>query len=197
MPSWRAYLVGGNDVHTGKRTINANFADSQYCKMYSELLSNDKLLTFAKQTGYTIRFMSHPNMSGGTHLIQMDKRVKLLDGSDITYRQIFGESDLLVTDYSSVVFDFAYLRKPVLYLQADQDEFFNGAHTYEKGYFDYEDDGFGEVAYDVETLVDLMVGYMKSNCKLKEKYEDRINNTFPYSDKENCRRVYEAICNLK
>ncbi len=103
---------------------------------------------------------------------------------------------MLVTDYSSVAFDFAYLRKPVLYYQADVDEFFSGIHTYEKGYFDYERDGFGEVEYDTEKLVDRIIEYMQNNCQLKEKYRQRIDATFPFNDQNNCERVYNAILAL-
>ena len=196
MPSWRAYLVGDTDVHTGKRIPQEGFSKSQYCKMYSELFTNKELLSYAKEHGYTIRFMSHPNMSTCTEMMTIDPEVEIMSGEDIMYRQIFAESNLVVTDYSSVVFDFAYLRKPVLYFQADQEEFFNGSHTYDKGYFEYERDGFGEVAYDVESLVTLIREYIDSNCKLKEKFAVRIDETFPYSDKENSKRVYEAVRSL-
>ena len=95
-----------------------------------------------------------------------------------------------------MVFDFAYLRKPVLYYQADKEEFFSGAHTYTKGYFDYERDGFGEVEYDVDSLVDRVIEYMENDCRLKPLYRDRIDATFPYSDQNNCKRIYEAIIEL-
>lgn len=197
MPSWRAYLVSDTDVHTGKRNVRNGFLTSQYCTMYSELLMNEELLSYAGEHGYTIRFMSHPNMSACTELLSIDSRVEVLQGENIVYRELFAESDLIITDYSSIAFDFAYLRKPILYFQADKDEFFSGSHTYDKGYFEYEEDGFGEVAYDIETLINLMKEYIDTDCKLKERYLKRINETFPYSDRNNSQRVYDAICDLK
>ena len=50
----------------------------------------------------------------------------------------------MLTDYSSVAFDFAYLRKPIVYAHFDKEAFFSGEHSYTAGYFDYERDGFGE-----------------------------------------------------
>ena len=123
--------------------------------------------------------------------------INLLKPEEITYKQIFAESDLVVTDYSSVVFDFAYLRKPVLYFQADKEEFFGGMHTYDKGYFDYEKDGFGEVAYTVDNLIQLMQQYMQLDCTLKDEYAQRIEDTFPYSDTNNSKRVFDEIFQLK
>lgn len=197
MPSWRAYLVGNIDVHTGKRIAKSGFSESKYCKMYSDLLTNEELLSYIEKYGYELQFISHPNMGACTELLSIDSRVKVFSSDDIVYRKVFAESNLIVTDYSSVAFDFAYLRKPVLYFQADQKEFFSGSHTYDKGYFEYVKDGFGEVAYDVNTLVDLIKGYIDTDCKLKGKFLKRINDTFPYDDKNNCKRVYEEICDLK
>lgn len=195
MPTWRAYLVGGIDPDTGKRPVKAGFEASQYYQMYDELLNCGRLFDAAEQLGYQIRFLNHPNMVKAKNKIAHDLRLLEL-GEETSYRTIFAESDLLITDYSSVAFDFAYLRKPVLYYQADVDEIFSGAHTFEKGYFDYERDGFGEVEYSTETLVDRIIEYMENGCELKESYRKRIDETFPFSDQDNCKRVYEAVKGL-
>ena len=83
----------------------------------------------------------------------------------------------------------------MLYCQFDKEQFFS-QHIFEQGYFDYERDGFGEVSYDKEALVNHLIEYMKNDCVLKEKYEKRINNFFAFNDRNNCQRVYEAIKEL-
>ena len=128
-------------------------------------------------------------------LFKADPSVRILD-TDVKYRDIFAKSSMVVTDYSSVAFDFAYLQKPVLYSQFDVDTFFNGGHMYTKGYFDYERDGLGEVTYDLDSTVDTIIEYMKSGCRLKEKYADRIRKFYAYHDKNNCERVYKKILQL-
>ena len=60
------------------------------------------------------------------------------------------ESSMLITDYSSVFFDVAYMHKPIIYYQFDRDAFRQG--HYQEGYFSY-DDGFGPVAFDTESLL--------------------------------------------
>ena len=197
LPSWRAYLVGIKDNQTGKHNVLKGFEKSGYYKMYSSVLSNRNLIDFAKSKGYIIRFMSHPNMSECTKLLEMDENIQIMTMGDYTYRQIFAETSLLITDYSSVAFDFAYLRKPVLYYQFDYNEFYSGKHTLNSGYFEYEEDGFGEVIYQEEKLADIIIEYIQNECALKEKYKKRINDTFIYEDKNNCKRIYEAICELK
>lgn len=196
MPTWRAYLVTKINPETGERELRAGFRESQYYTMYSELLSNQKLFDAAQRMGYTVAILNHPNMTSAVKEIECDRRLWQLDTESI-YRDVFAQSDLVVTDYSSVAFDFAYLRKPVVYYQADEDEFFSGAHTYEKGYFDYRKDGFGEVEHSAEALIERIIEYMETGCRLKEQYRERINATFPFSDQNNCQRVYEEIMKLE
>ena len=117
-------------------------------------------------------------------------------GPETAYRDVYAESALVVTDYSSAVFDFVYLRRPVIYTQFDREEFFGGTHVYTEGYFDYERDGFGEVETDLESTVDRIIEYMASGCRMKEKYRERADHFFAFDDRENCRRVYEKIMGM-
>ena len=112
-----------------------------------------------------------------------------------SYREVFAQSCLIVTDYSSAVFDFVYLKKPIVYCQFDKERF-DQEHTNKKGYFDYEKDGFGEVAYDLEQTVELITDYLKSGCVMKDKYQQRADSFFAFHDKENCKRVQNQILKL-
>jgi CDP-glycerol glycerophosphotransferase (TagB/SpsB family) len=111
------------------------------------------------------------------------------------YQTLFKESSLMVTDYSSVAMDFAYLYKPIIYTQFDKNEFFK-QHAYVKGYFDYERDGFGPVVYDYKSTIDEIIKNLESNCILETEYKTRIDHFYQYHDKNNCKRVYEEILKL-
>ena len=67
---------------------------------------------------------------------------------------------LLVTDYSSVFFDVAFLRKPVVYYQFDEEEF--RKYHYQKGYFDFRRDGFGPVCTTQEALLGALTEALKT-----------------------------------
>lgn len=196
MPTWRAYLVGSYDAKSDKRVLEAGFEDSNYCQMYREVFSDHRLYEMAEKYGYQIQIMPHPAMPEKCFsYFNCGDAVKILD-KKTRYRDLFADSSLIVTDYSSAVFDFAYLYKPVLYYQKDAEEFFSGKHTIEKGYFEHEKHGFGEVEYTAESLVERIIEYMERDCQLKDVYRDRIDKTFAYHDKENCRRTYEEIRKL-
>ena len=86
-------------------------------------------------------------------------------------------------------FDFAYLKKPVVYYHYSADYHFD----LEESYFDYEKMGFGEVIHDHESLVNLIMAYIENNCQMKDKYKKRVDDFFEFKDKHNCERVYNAI----
>ena len=194
-PTWRQGLFAGMDELTSRRILKPNFEDSLYYKRICGLLNSKKLLKAANKYGYQIQYLPHSIFFPYADRFKIDKEVKVLSYQNISYREMFAESSLIVTDYSSLVFDFAYLKKPVLYYQFDK---FNGGYNYNDGYFDFEKHGFGEVVYDDENkIVDLICNYMKNNCALKTKYEKRIDKTFMYKDKNNCERIFNKIIELE
>ena len=192
MPTWRKYLADGLNAGTGIWIFGEKFFKSSYYQFYCDLLSHPRLLAAAREQGYKICFMPHPTIQPHLKLFHLPKEITVC-GIDTSYRDIYAQSNLVVTDFSSAVFDFAYLRKPVLYTHFDKEEFFKGEHVYTQGYFDYERDGFGEVEYNLESTVDRLVEYMENGCQLKDKYRKRIDNFFAFNDKNNCQRVYEMI----
>ena len=196
MPTWRRYLVTGIDVTTGKRQLDVSFFDSDYFRFYSALLSDDRLISAAKEYGYTLQFYPHPTIIDNAAVFRAHESVKILTPAT-EYRTVYAESALVVTDYSSAVFDFAYLRKPVVYAQFDSEDFFGGSHTCKMGYFDFEKHGFGEVERDLDSTVMRIVEYMKNGCEMKQVYRARADKFFAYSDKNSCRRVCEKILKLK
>lgn len=191
IPTWRQYLNGTNDG--GVWTAIEHFEETDYFKFYNSLLNDSRLLNAAKEYGYKIVFLPHPNVyQAYIQLFNIPNGVEVL-AMNTKYSGVFAESNLLLTDYSSVAFDFAYLRKPVVYSQFDQEMLLNGGHVYTKGYFEYEKDGFGEVCTDLDSTVKTLISYIKDGCKLKDEYAERIENTFPFNDKNNCERVFNAI----
>ena len=112
----------------------------------------------------------------------------MADFANYDVQTLLKESNLLVTDYSSVFFDFAYMRKPVVYYHPDK-----LPPHYDEGGFFYDTMGFGEIEKEENALVDLLVGYMEKNCEMKEFYQNRANDFFAYADHKSCERIYESL----
>ena len=180
------------------RSYNPYFKKSEFYKFYNDLINDKNIIDSLKKNGYKMVFALHPLLRKQISDFELDDNAKdYVDiiKTEIDYQKLFSENSLLVTDYSSVVFDFTYLRKPILYTQFDKKTFYEG-QVYDKGYFEYEKDGFGPVCYDYETTVQEIVKFIENDCKLDKKYENRINKFFTYNDKNNCKRVYEEILKI-
>ena len=192
--TWRNSLTNAINSKTGERLYNPEFKNSEYFKNINKLLNDKKLIDSLKKYNYQIKFLPHPNL-----ICQMDDFTKndyvIFETKQIDYQKEFCENALLVTDYSSVFFDFAYLNKPVIYYQYDIKDYFEN-QLYNKGYFDFEKNGFGPVCFNYEKLIEEIINTVKNDCKLDKKYQKRINDFYTYHDQNNCERVYNEIINL-
>lgn len=196
MPTWRLYLASGLDPDSGVWHLKDGFEKSDYFRFYNSLINHPRLLSECENLGYRLAFMPHPNVIPHIDRFDKDARVEFYT-INREYRDAYAEASLVVTDYSSAVFDFAYMHKPIIYAQFDYEEFFRGNHVGLRGYFDYARDGFGEVTSTVEETVELIIEYMKNGCTLKDKYRERIDTFFSYTDDKNCERIFKKITESK
>lgn len=189
--TWRNSLSIGIDKKTGERIYNPEFKNSDYYKFINKLFNDEKLLKVLDEKGYKIRFIPHPNVRPQIKDFELNDYVEI-ETKNVNYQKEFCENKLLITDYSSVFFDFGYLKKPVIYYQADQDSFYKG-QVYEKGYFDYDKMGFGPCLTDYNKFVNELIKMINNDCKIEKKYVNRIEKTFKFNDVKNCKRIYEEI----
>lgn len=194
--TWRNSLSVGVDPKTGNKLYNPHFKESAYFKFINRIINDERLLKVLDEKNYKIRFIPHPNVVPQIKDFDInDKYIELEKGS-INYQEEFCKAKLMVTDYSSVYFDFGYLKKPVIYYQEDRKKFFEG-QLYKKGYFDYDTMGFGPCFTDYDKFIEGLIKIIKNDCVLEKKYLNIINSTFKYYDTKNCERVYNEIMKLK
>lgn len=191
LPTWRKYCF----KNMSSMEPIENFKETAYARFYSALLTDKRLVDTVKRHGYKMCYYPHALMRRFNDDIDAFDSEVFVSADKMTYQDVFSRASLLFTDFSSCQFDFAYLRKPVVYCHFDKEMFF-GSHTYRPGYFDYERDGFGEVVYDVEEAVNLLIEYIESGCELKDSYKERIEGFFAFNDKNNCQRVLEDILKI-
>lgn len=189
-PTWRMYNALPVTTSEGEqRGYNPEFKYTTYYKVYNDLINHERLIQCAKTHGYKIKFLLHPILSSQAEDFTPNPEVEVIPSvGDLSYEKILTESSLMVTDYSGVQFDFAYMRKPLVYFHPEE----LPAH-YEDGIFFYDTMGFGEICTKTEELVDLLCEYMENNCRMKQKYIDRADDFFAFSDHNNCSRIYSEI----
>ncbi|EAJ5161929.1 glycosyltransferase [Campylobacter jejuni] len=190
MPTWRAGIVG-NITNSSKRGLKENLKQSEYFQKWNSLLNNDNLKKLCELYSYAIVFNPHPNIMPYLKEFNLLSHVKIAN-QDESLQVLFCNSSLMITDYSSVAFEMAYLNKPVIYYQFDKEEFFT-SHTYQKGYFSYEKNGFGPVVENEENLLKELEILLKNNCKPFGIYKDNIDSTFVFKDDKCCERNYLVV----
>ena len=194
IPTWRKTLDKCVDPKTDTSVYYDKFKESDFFAFYNGLINNEKLISCMKKHGYEGLFCLHP-LFAQQYVDFTENDVFKVNHGYVDYQTQFAQSALLVTDFSSVFFDFGYLKKPVVYSQFDKDEFFKG-HSYSEGYFSYEDNGFGPVCRDLESTVNAICGYIENDCKNSEKYIKRIEDFYPFFDDNSCKRVYDDVLRL-
>jgi CDP-glycerol glycerophosphotransferase (TagB/SpsB family) len=111
---------------------------------------------------------------------------------DYFVQDLLKQAAFLITDYSSVIFDFAYMKKPCLYFQYDKEMFEKNQYS-ESDDYSYEEDGFGPVCYSYEAVL----RYLEQSCGkgfiMDELYEKRVEDYFPSFDNQHCKRIVKAI----
>ena len=184
MPTWRMYITDEN-----------SFLESAYYRQWNQLLTDSRLAEYLEKKELSVIFYPHCEVQKYLHLFRTGSdRIILADFANYDVQTLLKESKLLVTDYSSVFFDFAYMRKPVVYFQFDQDTFFS--RHYHRGYFSYQNMGFGPVTEGVEATVDAMIQSADCGFLPADAYRKRMEDFFPLYDQKNCERIYDAIRSL-
>ena len=98
-------------------------------------------------------------------------------------------SDILVTDYSSVFFDYANLKRPMIFYMYDLEYYRDKSNGF---YFDVEEELPGKIVKTDDDLIDEIIRISKE-FKYDEKYK-RFNDKFNYlDDGKASKRVIEEV----
>lgn len=180
MPTWRRYE---SDVA---------FVNTTFYKMWHEFLDSEKLESVLSKYGYKLYFYLHPEFKDKCNAFIIDKpNIVLLKFENSDLQQYIRQSEIFITDFSSLAFDFGYMERPLVYYHKDK-EFFYSKH-YKKGYFDYNKDGFGPVCNDVDSIVEKLSEIMNKHFFDNALYLENSKRFFPLKDSYNCERIFNVI----
>jgi CDP-glycerol glycerophosphotransferase (TagB/SpsB family) len=195
MPTWRRYLVGEVVGAGMKRDPMDDFQQSGYALAWQSFLRSERLRQLAEKHDKKIVFCPHPNMAMYLESWELPDYIRCRDPRrPPSLQETFAEAALLVTDYSSVAFECAYIDKPIVYYQFDRNEFFAGEHVCTGGHFMYEMHGFGPVTETLNQTFEAVGKVLQGNEG--DEYHRRRKNFFAFHDGRCCERVCRELVAL-
>ena len=184
MPTWRDYIRTRDD-----------FIKSSYFKNWQAILKDERMMKILEEQDLKLIFYPHYEVQKYIDCFEhSSKNVTNALFAEHDVQALLKESMLLVTDYSSVFFDFAYMGKPIVYFQFDRDEFYS--KHYEQGYFSFPEMGFGHVCENADGVIENVKKCIDNSFEPEEIFKERVNNFFVLKDKNNCQRIYNAIMEI-
>ena len=191
MPTWRKWLSHPTEG-IAKHNLEQNFLLSDYYLKWMNLLNCPTFIHLIEHFNIHVIFYLHREAQKFSKFFSSScPQIEIGTFPKHDVQTLLKNAQLLITDYSSVAMDFAFMGKPLFYYQFDYSEY-RKRHLAE-GYFDYTADGFGPVCYDYETTVQSIIDAIKRDCEMSEEYKKRVDNFYYKTDTDNCKRVYEAI----
>lgn len=197
MPTWRNYLDIRllHDEQEIKR-VTKEFLNSIYYKTWMSFINNEEFCKFVEKQDLEVIFYLHEYAQMYSEYFYSGSMNIIIGTNDkFDIQELLKSSRMLITDYSSVTYDFAYMYKPLVYYQFDLEEF--ERHQYSQGQvYTYENDGFGAVSFDEERTIELIKDAAGNDFAMPDIYRKRVDDFFLYHDNKNCERIYAAIENL-
>lgn len=181
MPTWRKYISSKDE-----------FRLSSYFRNWQKLLENEKLISLLEENDLNLIFYPHYEIQQYIDMFKStSKRVVIASFANYDVQTLLMEAKLLVTDYSSVFLDAAYMGKPMVYFQFDKEEFYD--KHYQKGYFSFETMGFGKVCKTSEAVADGIESCIEKAFEAEPIFKERAADFFVLRDKHNCERIFNEI----
>lgn len=194
MPTWRNWI----GITTSKSYQYENvddFTSTEYYKNWNGFLNSPVLREMLEKFNAELVFYPHREMQKyAAYFYPEHPKIRVAKWPEYDVQELLKESGLLITDYSSIAMDFAYMKKPLLYFQFDYEMYRKG--HYLEGYFSYEKDGFGKVCRTPELLFQEMEKILEEDFRMEESYRRRAEEFYETFDAGNCERNYQAIRKL-
>lgn len=135
---------------------------------------------------YVLGLRLHPYVAKMVKRLHKENVCDLSDERSLS--ALIMASDLLITDYSSIIFEYCITGKPMIFYAYDLDDFMRNGRGF---YNDYESYVPGPVARDLEEVIDIISREDYQTDRIRE----FVSKNFPRLDGKACDRIIELITN--
>lgn len=185
-PSWRKYLISMKGDGSWLSTED-KFLNSDYFNKTQDFLNSTQLSELLEENNWYLDFKPHPIFTLYNKLYTItNPRVRLAEETNQA------DYKVLMTDYSSFVFDFVYLERSIIYFMPDYKQFKSGMNDYRELDIPFEN-GFGELTQNTDEAVEALKRIIKNDGKPIPPFDERTKGFFFNKDKDCCEKIYNAI----
>lgn len=177
IPTWRDWLINIEQIEY-----------SEYLKRINQLLNSSNIKNIVND-GNEVIFCLHPNMQPFIDSFNVPSYITSIKQGDVDVQKLIQESKLMITDYSSVAFDFSFLNKPVIYYQFDKDKFLGK----QPSHIDIENELPGTIVNNQQDLEKQLKKMIMNNYQIDKNVEMKANQFIKYHDQYNSQRIFEAV----
>lgn len=183
IPTWREWLHN-----------EESFLDSTYYKRYKSLIHNEELHEMLEAHNVELDFYPHYRMQPYIDHFRVEniERIRVLQLGEVSVQELLKESSLMITDYSSVSFDFSYMGKPVIFYHFDVKSFFKTGSLRP-----LEETFLGDIVKSEHNLLNSIRGHIEQSFQEMKSVAGMKSSIFTYIDQNNAERIYqEAVDSL-
>lgn len=175
---------------TWRNYLNAkNIKESLYFNKIIEIIGNQELSNFCAQNKITCYVKIHHEVVKCIKNLHLEALPNIVINQDFDFSTVLSQSALLVTDYSSLAWDFIFYDKPVIFYQFDKDEYETKCGRL---YTDVQKEQLGYCATSVPDIVNQIKMLFKNEPIPKKRIPSK-SKFFMYDDKNNTARVVKSI----
>ena len=119
------------------------------------------------------------------------KNQNLIFINDISATVLMSASDILISDYSSCIFDYLILDRPIIHFVYD----YNQYKQKDRGlYFDIEDIKCGSVTNTVQELQNAIKHTLNNPREMSDLRESRRKKIMNFESIDSCEKIYSWVC---
>ena len=183
-------------MFTWRETIKNKKISPFYINNIINLLQNKALNKVLKEKNIKLYFSLHHKMvEKYTYIFQKYNYIKFIEQNEIS--NSLKNVNLIVTDFSSIIFDIIYRKKPfVIYIPDANDTEIKGNYT--KNYyelFQYIKNGtikFNNIYFDLNKTINKIFYYINNNYKL-DPYLIKLYDKIGFKDDNNIEKFIQYL----
>ncbi|RKD71172.1 CDP-glycerol glycerophosphotransferase (TagB/SpsB family) [Sinobaca qinghaiensis] len=177
MPTWREWLHN-----------EETFLESTYYKKYRSLIHNEELHKMLDDYDVDLDFYPHYRMQPYVEHFTVDNssHIRVVKLGEVSVQELLKEGSLMITDYSSVSFDFSYMGKPVIFYHFDAKSFFKTGSLRPRA-----ETFLGDTVKSEHNLINSIRGHIEQSFQEKKSVSEKKSSIFTHIDQNNAERIYQ------